>query len=41
MLWLAFFVTLAVSISIGVTVSRGITRPLGAAVRITREVANE
>ncbi|WP_374361947.1 methyl-accepting chemotaxis protein [Pseudoduganella danionis] len=40
MLWLAFFVTLAVSISIGVTVSRGITRPLSAAVRITREVAN-
>ncbi|MYN44831.1 HAMP domain-containing protein [Pseudoduganella sp. FT93W] len=39
-LWLAFLITLAVSISIGVAVSRGITGPLGAAVRITREVAN-
>ncbi len=38
-LWLVFLLSLAVSTTIGVVVSRGITRPLGAAVRITREVA--
>ncbi|MYM37912.1 methyl-accepting chemotaxis protein [Duganella qianjiadongensis] len=38
-LWLVFVLTLMVSIGLGVAVSRGITRPLSAAVKIIREVS--
>ncbi len=38
-LGIVFIVSLSISISVGVLVARGITRPLSAAVRITREIA--